>query len=76
MSTKQKRRSCTNNNDPIAVQLVVGAGLRYLGEEYSKSIQDIFGIPPSSTRRIVWLLLALYWSAKLLLFNCLYCNMK
>ena len=48
-----KSRASTNDNDPIAVQLVVGAGLRYLGGEYLKSIRDIFGISPSYTRRIV-----------------------
>jgi hypothetical protein len=50
---KAKSRASTNDSDPMAVDLIVGAGLRYLGGEYLKSIRDIFGIFPSLTRTII-----------------------
>jgi len=49
---KQSRR-CTSGNAPIVPELVVGAGLRFLGGESQKSIADIYGISVKSTMRIV-----------------------
>ena len=39
---KQAYRS-TRGKDPISPEMVVGAGLRFLGGEHVKSIADIFG---------------------------------
>ena len=43
----------TGGNDPITPEMVVGAGLRFLGGEHVKSIADIFGMSESSVVRIV-----------------------
>jgi hypothetical protein len=44
----------TQGNDPIYPELVVGAGLRFLGGEYVKSINDIYGMSIKSAQRIIW----------------------
>jgi hypothetical protein len=48
---EMKSRASTNNNDPIRVEYIVAIGLRYLGGEYLKTIRDVFGLSPSSTKR-------------------------
>lgn len=43
----------TSGNSPIHPELIVGASLRYLGGEYVKSLEDIFGIDDSSLPRLI-----------------------
>ena len=48
----QSMRS-TGGNDPITPEMTVGAGLRFLGGEYVKSIADIYGMSDKSAERII-----------------------
>ena len=43
----------TAGNDPITPEMTVGAGLRFLGGEYQKSIADVYGLSLTSCQRIV-----------------------
>ena len=43
----------TSGNDPITPEIVVAAGLRFLGGEKPKSIADIYGISIPSVDRIL-----------------------
>ena len=52
MDEKQSIRS-SRGNDPITPEMTVGAGLRYLGGEYIKSIADIYGMSKKSVERLV-----------------------
>ena len=48
----QSSRS-TSGNKPITAEMVVGAGLRFLGGDYQKTISDVFGISVKSAERII-----------------------
>ena len=41
------------NNDPIYPEMIVGAGVRFLGGSFHKDIEDIYGISNHSSRRII-----------------------
>ena len=43
----------SGGNDPNTPEMIVGAGLRFLGGEHIKSIADIFGMSESSVDRVV-----------------------
>ena len=46
-------RACTNGNQPILPQIVVGCGLRYLGGEHCKSLVDVFGMSETSVQTCI-----------------------
>jgi len=48
-----KSRNSTGNNEPIYPEMIVGAGLRFLGGSFYKDIEDIYGISNHSARRII-----------------------
>ena len=48
----RQSRISTRNNDPIYPEMVVGAGLRYLGGLYAKDMEHVFGISEWSARQI------------------------
>lgn len=48
----QKSLNSTSGNTPIYPELVVATGLRFLGGELWKSLEDIFGIDISSAKRV------------------------
>lgn len=48
-----KSMNNTQGNLPIYPELVVGMGLRYLGGELLKSLEDIFGVDDSSVNRCI-----------------------
>lgn len=49
----QKSMNSTSGNAPIFPELVAACGLRFLGGELWKSLEDIFGIDISSVKRVV-----------------------
>ena len=46
-------RSSTKGVSPIDTEIIVAAGLRYLGGETTKSVADIFGMSLDSSRRVI-----------------------
>jgi hypothetical protein len=50
---ERKSRNSTGNNEPIYPEMVVGAGLRFLGGSSHKDIEDIYWISNHSSRRII-----------------------
>lgn len=48
-----KSINSTSGNTPIYPELIVAASLRYLGGEYIKSLEDIFGVDDSSLPRLI-----------------------
>lgn len=48
-----KSMNSTSGNIPIFPEMIVGCGLRYLGGEHVKSIEDIFGLDDSSVPRVI-----------------------
>lgn len=48
-----KSRNSTSGNDPIYPELIVAIGLRYLGGEMVKSLEDIFGVDDASVARVI-----------------------
>jgi hypothetical protein len=48
-----KSRSSTMGQQPIIPEVIVAAGLRFLGGEATKSFADIFGMSIDSGRRVV-----------------------
>ncbi len=48
-----KSRNSTANDEPIYPEMIVGAGLRFLGGSFYKDIEDIYRIPNHSVWRIV-----------------------
>jgi hypothetical protein len=48
-----KSRNSTRDNEPIYPEMIVGAGLRFLGGSFHKDIEDIYGISNHSSRRII-----------------------
>ena len=49
---KQPRRSARGNG-PTTAEMAAGAGLRFLGGEFSKSISWHFGVSPKSPPRMI-----------------------
>lgn len=49
----KKSMNSTSGNSPITPEIIAGCGLRYLGGEAVKSLEDIFGIDDSSVPRVV-----------------------
>ena len=49
----QKSMNSTRGNGPIFPELIAACGLRFLGGELWKSLEDIFGIDISSVKKVV-----------------------
>jgi len=56
VDAKQSMRS-TSGNSPITPEIIVATGLRFLGRELSKSLEDIMGIDKASVKRVIELFL-------------------
>ena len=48
-----KSMNSTKGNTPICPELVVAIGLRFLGGEHVKSLEDIFGVDHSSVPQVI-----------------------
>jgi hypothetical protein len=61
---KRKSRQSTSGNEPVSAELVVAAGLRYLGGSPYKDLVDIVGVSLSHTKTIVRKFLGLFIPGK------------